>query len=148
VYRYFDQVADAELKRSLGIEIDTTMGGRTSSVRVTNQPSRLNDEFTLGVGRSLTRTESGTTVGVSPLSPPATGSATKTYVFEARETITVQGRRYDTCRYRNVNVGFADETITWHIVGKGVAAMQEFRFNGVATSRSELKSGSINGVPL
>ncbi len=51
-------------------------------------------------------------------------------------------------RHGHVNVGFADETITWHIVGKGVAAMQEFRFNGVATSRSELTSGSINGVPL
>jgi hypothetical protein len=53
----------------------------------------------------LTRTEAGTTVGLSPVSPPVTGSATKTYVFEARETITVQGRRHDTCRYRETVLG-------------------------------------------
>lgn len=148
VNRYFDQVADGGLKRSLGMEIDTTLGGRTTSVRVTNEPAQLNSEFALGAGQSLTRTESGTTLGISPPSPATTSSTTKTYVFEARETITVQGRSYDTCRYRNVNVGYPDENVTWHIVGKGVTAMQEFRRSGVATSRSELKSGSINGVPL
>jgi hypothetical protein len=148
VNRYYDQVADGELKRTLGIEIDTTMGGRTSSIRVTNQPARLNDEFTLALGGSLTRTEAGTTVGLSPVSPPVTGSATKTYVFEARETITVQGRRHDTCRYRETVLGDRREFYRWFIVGKGIPAKTEDRLNGAAVGGSELTSGSINGVPL
>lgn len=146
--RYYQQASDSGLVRHLVQEIDSTMAGQTTSMRITYQPWWEQLEFKLGVGQSITYDTTGTTLWLSPTSPTTTGTATHRHVYEARETITVRGRTYDTCRYRETVDGDARTFYRWFIVGKGVPAKTDHRLNGVSVGGSELKSGSINGVPL
>lgn len=149
--KHYDKAAANELTASLGSEFDTSLGGQVLTTRTVNSPAWLNNEFTLQLGASLTKTTSSTTSFVNaPVQlPPQTASSTSTYTWEARETITVLGRSYDTCRYRMTTLDSSDVETLWHIVGKGFTAKQESRSAaGAVLNRSELKEGRINGALL
>ncbi len=143
------QAAENGLVRSLGAEIGGLLGGLTT--RTVFDPPILNSEFTLQVGQSITKTESTTTtfVGGPIVIPPRSGTTTRTYTFEARETIDVLGRSFDTCRYKEVASGTDYVSYSWHIVGIGISARLETRqANGTVSQRTELKSATIDGAPV
>ncbi len=121
--------------------------------RTVFDPGSVNVELSIPPGQSINkvvRSRTSFNGGALPLTPT---SFTETHTFVRRETITVRGRSYNTCRYliRN-STGLAGTTITnWLIDGRGVAARTEAvstESGGTQTIVTELVSGSINGVPL
>lgn len=147
----YEQIAENELTRSLGSEGDVSMQGFTATSRTVNNPAHLNDEFTLQPGQSIDQTRTSTTTLVSALFqlPPSTTSSTTHVTYEARETITVLGRGFDTCRYKTTSAGEDTISYAWYIVGKGIPARQESRNTaGTVLGRSELKSATINGAGI
>jgi hypothetical protein len=153
----YAQEAANGLTLLLGDEIETDLrspqGNSIFTVKTSNKPAYLNSEFTLQPGQSLTRTlgsrvTTSTLVNGVPL-PPQTNdqSQTETISFEARENITVQGRSYDTCRYREVVSGSNQATTQWYLVGKGLP-VRTLSQTGDSVETTELKSGSYNNVPL
>ena len=148
----FEQVAEGGLTRILGSEAMVPfLGGSNVTSRIVNTPPELNNEFTLQPGQSLDKTTTSTSTYVNapfPL-PPITDTATERFTYEARESIDVLGRRYDTCRYTITTPGEEQIAVNWYIFGKGVSARIEARNTaGAVLSRAELKSASINGSPL
>lgn len=146
----YEQIAENELTRSLGSEAQISFSGFNMTSRTVFTPPMLNSEFTLQIGQSLSKTVAATTSYInSPVPfPPGSGSTTTTYTYEARESITVHGRSFETCRYRqSTDASFVE--YSWHIVGRGIPARQESRnAAGTLLERSELKSATINGVAL
>jgi hypothetical protein len=140
------QAGDGGLTRTLGI--DTTNAASGPTTRVVFEPALQNSEFTLAPGQRLTKTASMSTSQVSPPLPAVAGTRSTTYTYEARETISVQGRSFDTCRYREATVGGTAATTTWYIVGSGIPARIEVRDGNALQQRTELKSGTVNGAPL
>lgn len=141
------QAVDGGLVRTLGTDTTTSASGPTT--RVVFDPTVQNSEFTLQPGQQLTKTASMSTSQLNPSLPATTGTRSTTYTYEARETLNVQGRSYDTCRYREVAVGGSAVGTTWYIVGSGIPARIETRDGNMALQqRIELKSGTINGAPL
>lgn len=136
---------------TLGVQSSFTTGGLGYTTRTTYVPADVNSEFGIAVGGSYTKplTETSTT---TPGGGPSTTTSQTTYKFEAIETVTVQGKSYNTCRYVETS---ADTTRkTWYIVGKGVPARIESTTSPVTsisaptTTVQELVSGDINGAPL
>lgn len=120
----------------------------TSTETVYNPPIE-NIEFTLALGGSLTKTATSTTTTLSGsfIPPPTTVTTNQTYLFEAKETVSVPAGTYSTCRYRVGTAGANDTGTLWLIVGKGIMAKSEaITPQGVQTIR--LKSGTYNGAPL
>lgn len=143
-----------DLTRTLGTEVTATIQGFPATIRaVFTAPASVNDEFTLGLGTSLTKTETATTSTVVqglpfPI-PPTTNTSSSTHTFEARESVTVQGRSWDTCRYRTTSPDSPGYTLEWYIFGKGLAAKVEgYTAGGTVEYRGELKSAVLNGSPL
>lgn len=121
----------------------TTTRGKTVAT-----PPFENVEFTLAVGQSVDKPITLVTTLLEPAAPPTTTSTTTRHTYEARETITVQGRSFDTCRYKISTIGGADVTTSWFIVGKGVPARVQSTAGSVS-SNMELKQGSTyDGQPL
>jgi len=157
--KQYAQVAPNELIRHLGSESETTvvvpgLGNSITHAKMVNSPPFLNEEFTLQAGQSLTRTRgavtttSTTVAGVS--TPPfvSNSSHTETVGFEVRESISVQGRSWDTCRYKQVDPEQPNvSTTTWYIVGRGLPVRIHIT-GGPYTQTTELKSGTVNGAPL
>ena len=123
--------------------------GTVSKNEVVYNPPTDNIEFTLQPGQSLTKTVTSTVTTFLPAGiSPVTSTHSETYTFEAKETIQLSsGKSYNTCRYRNTSAGDNGVSLSWLIVGKGVAAKTQSTANG-QTQTSELKSGSYNGQPL
>lgn len=148
----YSRAAQNDLTEIVGIETDMTVVGMVTRVKVVNTPPDPNTEFTLSAGGTLTKTVTATTstsfVGL-PLPPQTnTGSTTQTFKFEARESISVQGRSYDTCRYRQTDSS-GNYSLQWHIVGKGFGAkFEQYTPAGALAGRSELKSATFNGAPV
>jgi hypothetical protein len=148
----YSRPAQNDLIEIVGIETDMTVVGMVTRVKVVNTPPDPNTEFTLSAGGTLTKTVTATTstsfVGL-PLPPQTnTGSTTQTFKFEARESISVQGRSYDTCRYRQTDSS-GNYSLQWHIVGKGFGAkFEQYTPAGALAGRSELKSATFNGAPV
>ncbi|WP_395702220.1 hypothetical protein [Aquabacterium sp.] len=141
------QAGNGGLVRTLGTDTSTSGSGPTT--RVVFDPALQNSEFTLQPGQALTKTASMSTTQLNPTLPAVASTRSTTYRFEARESVTVQGRSYDTCRYREVPVGGATVTTRWNIVGSGIPARIETRdAASVLQQRVELKSGTMNGAPL
>lgn len=145
----FEQEAENGLIRSLGAEVVVPFfGGAPVTLRTVDTPPVLNNEFTLQPGQSLDQTFTSTSTYINPPFPlpPTTGTSTERVTYEARETINVLGRSYNTCRYKSTGSG--DEIdFTWHIVGNGLPARSETRNSaGAVLSRTELRSLSINGT--
>lgn len=121
----------------------TTTRGKTVAT-----PPYENVEFTLAVGQSVDKPITLVTTLLQPAAPPTTTSTTTRHTFEARETIAVQGRSFDTCRYKISTIGGTDVTTSWFIVGKGVPARVQSTAGSVS-SNMELKQGSTyDGQPL
>lgn len=151
----FSQAVGNGLMRTLGGTSDADSnvpglpGGNKSSQRYVHTPPDVNVEFALQVGQSVTKTVNTTTTTTLPAGVPVnTASSTTTYTFEAKETITVLGRSFNTCRYRTSSAGQSGFNITWHIVGKGVPA-KSTSTDATETTTGLLKPGSsYNGAPL
>ncbi len=148
----YQQIADNELTRWLGAETDVSVQGMALTVRSVDDPAQLNNEFTLALGASMDQTSTTTSTYVNapfPF-PPTTESSTTRITYEARETISVLGRSYDTCRYKYVPAsGGGAFSYNWFIVGKGLSARQEMRNSaGDVLGNVELKSATINGVGI
>lgn len=143
--RSYHQADDGGLVRTLGH--DELGSGSTVLTRTSYAPATRNSEFSLQVGQAITRVVSGAS---GPLGGGTTSrSSSTTYAFEARETITVQGRAYDTCRYTERLSGTGGSTQTWYIVGSGLPARSETRSaGGTVLSRTDLKQATVNGVPV
>ena len=147
----FAQVAENELSRSLGFEVVASfLPGSLLTMRTVNTPPFLNREFTLQPGQSIDQTFTATSTYINapyPL-PPTTASSTLRSTFEARETISVLGRSYNTCRYKITGLG-DQTTFNWSIVGNGLTARTESRNSaGAVLARIELRSATINGTAL
>lgn len=155
----YAQVVSGGMTRTVGDESESTtggivfmgqiIGGVTTNSRTVYTPGMLNSEFTLALGQSLTKSTTSTTTTTSSINPTpvvATGTQIETYTYERRESVTVRGKTYDTCRLRNSD-GAGSVTTQWVIVGKGVGARMETISGGIS-SITELVSGTLNGVPL
>lgn len=147
----FAQVADNGLSRSLGSEtVVPFLAGNLLTLRTVNTPPILNNEFTLQPGQSIDQTYTATSTYINspfPL-PPTTASSTSRNTYEARETISVLGRSYDTCRYKITGLG-DETTFNWYVVGNGLNARTESRNSaGAVLLRIELKSATLNGTVL
>lgn len=145
----FSQVAENELSRSLGSEtVVSFLPGSLLTLRTVNTPPVLNREFTLQPGQSIDQTFTATSTYINspfPL-PPTTASSTSRSTYEARETINVLGRSYNTCRYKITGVG-DETTFNWAIVGNGLSARTESRNSaGALLVRIDLRSATINGT--
>lgn len=152
------QIADNGLVRFIGAETEVATvgvpGGFVTRTKVVYNPPALNSEFTLAVGQSITITETSTVTstqvaGGFPLPPTVqTTSSTETHTYETRESITVQGRTFDTCRYKLVDPARPAATTTqWFIFGLGFPA-KSITIDGPSTTTLELTSGSVNGSPI
>ncbi len=155
----YEQVATGGMTRIVGDDSESVsggilfmgqiIGGVTTNSRTVYTPGMLNSEFTLALGQSLTKRTTSTTTSTSSINPTpvvATGTQIETHTYERRESVTVRGKTYDTCRYRNSDDA-GSVTTQWIIVGKGVGVRMETVSGGV-TSLTELVSGTLNGVPL
>ena len=123
--------------------------GNRSSEKYVHTPPDVGVEFALQVGQSVTKTVNITTTTILPIGTPVnSSSSTTTYTFEAKETISVLGRSFNTCRYRITSAEVSGFSITWYIVGKGVPA----KFTSTSadeTATTQLKPGSTyNGAAL
>lgn len=146
----FTRASQGGLFELLGTDSEMTINGLVTRKKSVYTPPVPNSEFGLQQGGTLTKTKNSTTtttVGGSAL-PPSTAKETSTFKFEARETITVLGRSYATCRYRETDSsGFYQ--LQWHIVGhERSARFEQYMADGTLVGRFEMKSGSFNGVPL
>jgi hypothetical protein len=143
-----------DLTRTLGTEATATIQGFPASIKaVFAAPASVNDEFTLATGTSLTKSETMTsTTSVQGLPfpiPPSTVTSSTTYTYEGRDTVSVQGRTWDTCRYRSTTADSPGYTLSWFIYGKGLAAkIEDYTAGGTVQYRGELKSATMNGASL
>ena len=146
----FDQIANNGLSRSLGNETVLSLEGSSVTLRTVNTPPLLNTEFTLQLGQSFDETLTFTSTYINlpfPL-PPTTNTSTSRITYEARESITVLGRTYNTCRYKSTAAG-DDDIYEWYVFGNGFSVRSESRNKaGAVLSRTELRSGSINGIGI
>jgi hypothetical protein len=119
--------------------------GTTSETKTVNSPGVDNREFTLALGQSVTQTTSTTSTILAGAGQGTvtTAQVSTTHTFEARETIMVLNRSFETCRYRVTSADSPGATTIWFIVGKGIPARSVT--DGQTLS---LKSGTYNGVPL
>jgi hypothetical protein len=148
----YARAAQGGLIETLANESEMTIGGFINRSRSVYTPPDLNSEFALAVGGTLSKTVISietSSVGGLPLPPQGrTETVTTNYKYEARENIAVQGRSYDTCRYRIGDAtGFYG--LQWYIVGKGfLARYEQYTSSNALASRIEMKSGTFNGAPL
>lgn len=158
--RSFQQPVDGGLWATLGSLNDTTspsltvggitIPGSTTSTKVVYTPPLIDTEYTLQLGQSVTVTSGASFTQLAPTPrPPLASSFTRTYTFEAKESVTVFGRTFSTCRYRIAEGtnGTSGTTLEWLLLGKGVPVRSESTSNG-KTDVIQLKSGSFNGVPI
>jgi hypothetical protein len=152
------QPADGGLLRFIGSETEGATagvpGGFTTRTKVVATPPFVSTEFTLAVGQSVTLTETSLTTitqvaGGFSLPPiTSTTSSTERHTYEARESITVRGRTFDTCRYKSFDPAQPANTVTqWYIYGLGLPA-KSISVDGTTTTTLEFKSGSLNGNPI
>jgi hypothetical protein len=150
----YHKAHDFDLTRTLGTEITGSFSGFTSTVKaVWTAPASLNNEFTLAVGGTMSKTEELTSTTVVTGLPfpmdPVKSTTTTTYTYERNENVTVPAGSFNTCRYKMVTEGSAGYTTMWVINGRGVSAkMENVNGAGVVEYRAELKSASINGGSL
>jgi hypothetical protein len=93
----------------------------------------------------VTKVQTATTTSPPGGGAPAAKLRATTYTFEAREPLDVQGRRYDTCRYRETPLAGGPVTVNWVIVGSGITAGAQrgppARRHGAAAPRAAVRCG-------
>jgi hypothetical protein len=129
----------------------TTAGvtGPTTENKLVYTPAVVEQQYTLGLGKSYTSTEVVVVTPTKPTPmPPSTISTTTTVTHVADETITVLGKSYDTCKVE-FNTSGQGVVTAWYLAGKGMQVKLQLQStNGVVTQLTELKSGTYNGTPL
>lgn len=149
--RSYEQVAAGGFIASLGDEGETSFGAFRTSSRTVYNPASLNAEYGLALGQSFSKRVSGTSTTTTTGQPPqpSTFDTSQVFTYEARETITVRGRSYDTCRYREASPAVAGAyNLNWVIFGKGIPVRTRAFEGTTMTSETELVSGTFNGAPL
>ena len=158
IFKNYTQPGSNGLAKNLGGNNQSTSGaisiggitvpGSTTISKIVYTPPFENLEYTLTVGQSITYNTTQTITVTQPVSQqPVTSNYRRTYTFEARETISVLGRSYSTCRYLITDSAAVPST-SWLIVGKGVAAKTQTVSEG-KTTLLQLKPGSTyNGAAL
>ena len=154
----FEQLAANGYVRTLGSVIEASDGtvvlpGMTDPTafisKLVLNPPTLNLEIGLALGQSVTVSTTNTTTILQPAGlPPSSHASTLTHTYEARETITVLGRSFNTCRYRETEAGVSEVTTTWYLLGKGPVAVQIESRSGTDLQSLKLKSGTINGAAI
>ena len=149
------QDAGSGFVRLLGGEFTTTLAGVGSlQSKTVYSPGSLNVEFSIQPSQTISKAMSSTTSLTLPFGPPttSTGTVVRSHTFVGRESITVRGRGYATCKYtERGQAGDTSTSTVWYIDGKGVPARSEEvdTFQGVSkTTVIELVSGTLNGAPL
>ena len=138
----YGRVEDSDLV-SFGTTADIT-SPVTGSVKLVFTPPKRDKRFTLGQGETASQTYTVfSTTTVTGVSNPITSSRsqTDTVKYLGRETITVAGGTFDTCKF-DENVGQTSFQTTW--MGAGNAAGVNIKTQ-TADAVIELKTGSING---
>lgn len=141
--RFYLDDAGGGLILTLGREETTTVGTSSLSSRTVFDPPYLDEEFTLPSGQSLTRTIRSTTTPTAPPGIAVRGAETETITFAARETITLFGKSYDTCRYVENQVGASGPFTSWYQVGTGLVVQLD-----ASGGRLKLRQGTFNGNAL
>jgi hypothetical protein len=153
--RSFLQDAGGGFVRQLGGESTITLAGVGSvQGKTVFTPASVNVEYSIQPSQTINKTTTSTTSLTLPVGQPisTTGTSNTVHTFVARESLTVRGRTYATCRYTERAVsGDTGVSTIWYIDGKGVPARVEEvdTFNGVSkTTVIELVNGTLNGAPL
>lgn len=150
---HYDQVAAGGMMLSLGSETpingDVPVGAR---LRTVFDPPLLNEEHSLQSGQSLIQhyATQSIRIGTGKTDPSTSTTKLNYWTYQGRESIVVQGRRYEACRYRQVDrLPFSAYSLKWMLVDKGLLVRQEARSgNGQLTSLLELKSATLDGEPI
>ncbi|WP_395701768.1 hypothetical protein [Aquabacterium sp.] len=134
---------------SAGSIVESSGPAGQSTARQVYQPLMPHPERSLGIGQSVTVSAIKTVTPLVPAGQPPSDAPVQTMTtFEARETIAVQGRSFDTCRLRIVDATSPSTyTLVWMLPGKGVAA-KWIAVRPGAIQLVEMLSGSFGGVPL
>jgi len=148
--RYVNALASG-FTSELGSVSKVSVSGFTLETTTVYNPADLNGEFGLAQGQTFTKSSTITSKN-EPIGGTSTSTFSRTYTFEAVENITVRGKTYNTCRYRELTPNTGLVTLTWYIVGKGIPARTEETETQPNGSKSvtldELVSGDINGTAL
>jgi hypothetical protein len=143
--------SEATIKTDSFVFRNRTYPASTTQLSNLYNPADSDIEFTLPLGQSMTKYL--TTTETRNGDVETTISAIN-YTFEANENITVNGKAYATCRYREtVQGGLQDSSnMVWYIRGKGLPAREVSTSAGPlgnpVTATTDLISGSINGQSL
>jgi hypothetical protein len=117
------------------------------SVKIVFSPAKRDSRFTLAQGATASQTYTITTTTTLTGVPNATTSShsqTDSSRYLGRETITVAGGTFDTCKF-DENPGQTSAGTTWY--GAGNAAGLVIKTQG-SNFTLEFSSGSINGSPI
>lgn len=112
-------------------------GALINRVTQTIYPQGVPDtEFRLAVGQRLSKVVPMRLTQLAPTAIAAVDSTrVETHAFEALETLTVRGRRYDTCRYRFTTSN--EQQLKWFEVGTG--SLVQLQTVGAAVLKAELE---------
>lgn len=146
----YAQASQFDLTRTVGADTSFSVQGFNTTNRVVwTAPASLNNEFSLAVGGTLTKTETATSSTVIPGLPNIPGNGTPsttttTWTYEANDSVSVPAGSFTTCRYRQTSPGTPGWTTHWFITGQGIAAKTEsYSATGALEYRAQLKSKSL-----
>lgn len=156
---YSKRTGDAEVTE-YGGETTTkaSVGGfqMTTVAKSVYNPPAVDKHYGLAVGQSLTQTSTATTTstttglpGVPSTPTTTTDTTTETITFVARESLTVQGKTYNTCKFTTTFAGVPNVSNTmWVIDGKGIPVKMTTTDGATITSTQEATSVKLNGQAL
>lgn len=143
--------AGTDIERGISTIGGLALSGFSTMFKSTYAPLEEDRKFTLKLGESVSVASKGsTTVVAGGLLPAGTApfDYTTTFTYAARETVVVNGRSFDTCKY--TVTGGADtstSTTTWYLVGKGIPVKTETTTSAGSTQLL-LKSGTYQGAAI
>jgi len=132
------------------------VGSMTTStaLKVVYNPAYQDATFTLALGETKTQSINQTTTttittpfGGAGQASTTSGTFSTTVKYAAKETISVQGKSYNTCKYETSDPAGGSGSTTWYIQGKGIPVKTQTVTTG-GTQTVEMKSGTVNGVAL
>gem|GEM_PF-3913076 len=142
--QFFETIENGTILR-YGVKnrIDDIDGTNITETNGIFRPPLQDQRFTLAAGESASSsTNQFSDIGGDLVN---TGSVTYTYTYIGRQSVSVDGRNFDTCHFE-IEVSSAGRTFTrqeWRAVGSGAAIRSEDD-----ESVTETISGSINGSPI
>jgi hypothetical protein len=135
-------------------QVDGGVSRPSGSSKAVNTPPYVDKFYRLALGESTTVSVTAVVTANPPppqFSTTTTNTFTETTTYVGNETVTVFGRSFNTCKYvRNTVPANGAPSITstgWRMLGKGVVVKLESTSAGT-TTLLQLKSGTLNGVPI